>query len=385
MVMFKQLSTAAAALSLSLFSGCAIHPVPEDVTGLDTGDIVKQIRCETRDAARAVVIRYLKRRATELNDQLAGDLAQQFEANPGLMDDFDPQKAFRDPHYKQVQNVFEVIYSAGVAYNFQLTMTEDNNLSPANANFLGAWAATFTLGLAGDFNRTRDNVRTFTITDTIGFLLRNLNAKDFAGGQYCDGHVAWGPNYIYPIAGRIGIYNTVYTFFELTFYDGLSAGKAPAGTTGGGTTGTKSASTTATKGASTTTDTTGAPTMTDQLTFTTTLDVSASPKVVFAQRKTGFQITDASFTGLVRRKDAHQVTVGLALDPKGKAIAALESLRGYIFAVKPVAGARSAAGGALVTLNRVTASTRTPAEQLAVLAIDQLKSREVQLIPSPIP
>jgi hypothetical protein len=356
--MFKQLSTAAAALSLSLFSGCAIHPLPEDVTGLETGDIVKQIRCETRDAARAIIIRYLKRRGAELNDQLAGDLAQQFEANPELMDNFDPQQSFRDPHYKQVQNVFEVIYSAGIAYNFQLTMTEDNNIMPANANFLGAWAATFTLGLTGDFNRTRDNVRTFTVTDKIGFLLTNLNTKDFGGHRYCDGHVAWGPNYVYPIAGRIGIYNTVYTFFELSFFDGLG--------------GTKS-------------DPTAAPTIADQLTFTTTLDFSAAPKVVFAQRKTGFQITDASFTGLARRKDAHQVTVGLALDPKGKGIAALTSLRGYVYSPVRVAGARSTAGGALMTLNRVTASTTSYAEQLAVLAIDQLKSREVQLIPAPSP
>jgi hypothetical protein len=35
------------------------HPVPEDVTGLDTADIVKQIRCETRDAARKTIVKFL--------------------------------------------------------------------------------------------------------------------------------------------------------------------------------------------------------------------------------------------------------------------------------------------------------------------------------------
>jgi hypothetical protein len=36
---------ALATLSITLLSaGCAIHPVPENVTGVDTEDIVRQIR-----------------------------------------------------------------------------------------------------------------------------------------------------------------------------------------------------------------------------------------------------------------------------------------------------------------------------------------------------
>jgi hypothetical protein len=33
-----------------LVAGCAIRPLPEQVTGIKTLDIVKQIRCETREA-----------------------------------------------------------------------------------------------------------------------------------------------------------------------------------------------------------------------------------------------------------------------------------------------------------------------------------------------
>ncbi len=33
-----------------LLAGCAIRPLPEQVTGITTFNIVKQIRCETREA-----------------------------------------------------------------------------------------------------------------------------------------------------------------------------------------------------------------------------------------------------------------------------------------------------------------------------------------------
>jgi hypothetical protein len=342
-----------------MMAGCAIHPVPEDVTGLRTEEIVKQIRCETRDAARTVIKKILSGMATDGHSLIAGDLLAEFEAKPDSMATFDWRRSFPDAAHVQVRNVFDVIYSAGVAYTFDLTMSEDNNLG-ATANFLGPWANKFTLGLTGDAERTRVNERTFTITDKVGFLLRELNTPKH-GKQYCTGNIALGPNYVYPIAGRVGIDNTVYTFFELSFFDGLAANKdAPGGA--------------------------GAPVMADKLTFTTMVDLIATPKVVFAPVARGFQVTDASATGTLRRKDVHEVSVGLALDPKGKGIAALSSLKGFVFSGAALGGPRVAAGpkteGNLLIANRVIATTTTSAEQLAVLAIDQLKSRELQLITS---
>jgi hypothetical protein len=43
----------------SLISACSIHPLPDDVTGLSTYSIVRQIRCETRDEVIASTIRFL--------------------------------------------------------------------------------------------------------------------------------------------------------------------------------------------------------------------------------------------------------------------------------------------------------------------------------------
>ena len=56
------------------------------------------------------------------------------------------------------------------------------------------------------------------------------------------------------------------------------------------------------------------PPLGDKLIFTASFDLTATPKVVFSQVKSRFQITDASATGFLGRKDTHQVVVGLTLE-----------------------------------------------------------------------
>ena len=346
-----------------MVAGCAIHPEPEDVTGVTTAGIVKQIRCEARDAARAIVLRVLDRMAAN-GDQRAQSLSSQFHADPELMSTFNPQLSFSRPGDLHVREVFEMINSTAIAYNFDLTMNEENNLN-TDINFLGPWHPPLTLGIKGNANRMRQNQRTFTIADSLGYLLTTLNTPAY-GAHYCDGHITVGPNYIYPIVGRIGIYNTVYTFFQLSFFDGLVAQQAKPGVS-------------------------GPPAITDVLTFTTIVDLTAAPKIVFAPVKTGFKLTDAALGGTLRRKDIHQVTLALALD--SKETAPLASLRGYIFSGERTSGGtgrrvvagQGAAGSQTLVLNRVTASTTSRAEQIAVAMIDQFKSRELQLIPPPSP
>jgi hypothetical protein len=207
-------SIVAAAAAALLMSGCAIHPVPEDVTGLATSDIVKQIRCETRDAARGVIRKYLGYMATQ-HDPAGQALLEKFEADPDSMVYFNPERDLPGEDRRIYRDAFKVIYSAAVAYSFDLSMIEDNNLK-GTVNFIGPWnVAKVTLGITPELNRQRRNDRLFTISDRLDFLLVNLNTSNSRGKQYCDGHIALGPNYIYPIAGHIGIYNTVDTFFQL--------------------------------------------------------------------------------------------------------------------------------------------------------------------------
>jgi hypothetical protein len=63
-------------------------------------------------------------------------------------------------------------------------------------------------------------------------------------------------------------------------------------------------------------------------------------------------------------------------------------LQGFLFPGPNVAqrglGRASGAGGASIVVgNRVTGAGGTAAERLAVNAIDQVKSREIQVIPAP--
>ena len=209
----------------SLLAGCAIHPVPEQVTGLRTEEIAKQVRCETRDAARQVILDHLKYNAEANEDPISRRLYAQYIANPELMVGFDPNREFRGSFYDATRAIFNLIYGAGVAYTFDLTGTETNDIGSTN-NFLGTWQATFTMGLGADLNRTRQNRRTFTITDSFSFLLRDLNIPRIGTARpYCDGHVAFGPNYIYPIAGKIGMYNPVRTFLQLSVFEKLGPSK----------------------------------------------------------------------------------------------------------------------------------------------------------------
>ena len=361
--MFGRLLAASAAAFL--LSNCSIHPVPEDVTGVNTYHIARQIRCEAREAAAKFLIRQLRRLGTDHEDQPADPIARRwvenYDADPESISAFTPE-VFAGPKYEQVRNFYRVIYSTGIAYNFDLTMNEENDIG-TTINLLGPWARKFTLGVTGDFNRGRSNERSFTVTDMFSNILRNLNTP-VRGQRYCDGQIAQA-NYIYPIAGHIGVDELVKTFYELVYLGGLTEADGGPGAI-------------------------GPPTIADKLTFTTTIDGSLTPKVIFTPVGSGFQLADASGTGMAMRTDTHKVTVGLAIDKN--ALALLGSLRGFLFSRDRSASPRigslpsrptEASAGGIFIGNTLTAQARTSAEEMAARAVDQLKSRELQLIRAP--
>ena len=117
-----------AAIALSFFaSGCAIHPLPEDVTGVSTYHIVRQIRCEARDTLRRIVIKWLHN-LVEHGLSLADQLALQYQNDPPSIRGFH-YDLFRGPALVKVRSAAKLFYDAGLAYSFDLTMTEDNNLT----------------------------------------------------------------------------------------------------------------------------------------------------------------------------------------------------------------------------------------------------------------
>jgi len=343
----------AAAVALSIVAtGCAIHPLPEDVTGVDTYHIVRQIRCEARDALRTIVIEWLAKLAAKTSDQLLQQLALQYESNPASINTFH-YNLFKGPRYAEIRSTAKLFYDAGIAYNFDLTGTETNNLD-AQVNFLKTFTnGKFTPGISGGWDRVRSNERTLTVTDTFSKLLTKVPE------QYCDGQIVYA-NYAYPVVGRIGIDKTIKSFIELTLFASLSGAKSDPGVS-------------------------GPPTMTDNLTFTTTIKSTINPIVVFTPVTNALQLTNASLTADNNRVDRHQVTIGLAITQTGQV--ELEPLRSYLFSANRVAPVRRgplATKSALFIGGRVTGGG-TSSEQLAVVAIDQIKTREIQLIASPSP
>lgn len=361
--MFKRLSAAAAALSMSLFSGCAIHPLPEDFTGVDTYHIVRQIRCETRQALNDLLIEYLDNLGTDHPDQpgdpIARRLADQYKTNPDSISSFRITFFPATKKYEEVRNVLLLFADAGIAYHFELTMDEHNDLS-GSADFLKPlFSGSFALNVGAGALRERENLRKFTVTDTVSYLVTRLPPS------YCNGQIRYA-NYVYPIVGRIGVYEVVRTFVRLTLFGNL-----------GGLDDTADKPVPA------------APTMAERLTFTTVLNASANPSVTFKPAGTNFQIVDANLMAGVKRSDTHQVTVGLAIHKAGLSV--LTPLRSYLFSNERLAGRAPATASRRIRKlvyeplymgDRVIGSGG-PSEQLAVAAIDKLKNRELELIVKP--
>jgi hypothetical protein len=339
---------------LSLLTGCAIHPVPENVTGVNTVDIVKQIRCETREALTDIIKEKLKDWA-ERGSAEAGVLLRQYESDPDSIANFHP-RLFPGPSYVEVRRLINVFAETGIAYNFDLQMTENNDLTTDISLLRPVVTPKFTLGIGAGALRKRANFRTFTVTDTFGFLVTQLNRKNRYGEHYCDGKIVW-KNYIYPIAGHIGVRKTVRTFIELTVFGGLAGPAAKPE---------------------------GPPTMVDKLTFTTVVNISASPKFEFTPVGDHLQLATAGFKASADRTDRHEVAIGLAI--AGIGLGELGPLRSFGFSPDrgpTIAAPRGPrAGIGLYRGDRVTGG-RTPAERAAVEAIDRVKRGELQLIPPP--
>jgi hypothetical protein len=224
------------------------RPLPEQVTGITTFNIVKQIRCETREAVFDTFIKVLADNP-EVFGEAAQEVAERFRGHSELMDQFKP-KLFTG----NARDFVNFFWNTGVAYNFTLDMTETNNLD-AQINFLQILTESARgVGIGAGLDRQRENTRTFTHTDDFKGLL-NLRPKN-----YCHEHLASDENQIYPIAGRIGIERFIHEFVRISLFTNLGVDKDN-----------------------------GAPTMVGTLEFQTILLGSAVPKIVFSPVGRGFQ------------------------------------------------------------------------------------------------
>ena len=300
-------------LALAL-TACATHPLPEDYAGVSTYAIVRQIRCETREAVKRSIFDFLadERNAT-LNkvDDASRKIGRHFRENPKEAHKFSPASITGN-----ARPIVDLIWKTGIAYNYSLEMTETNNLG-GDLNLLNALPTSNKMfGFKAGLNRQRQNTRSFTVTDTFGELVGKVPET------YCSEKFIAQDNIIYPIAGKVGIEPVIQEFVLLSLFGNLSGNPTEQPW-----------------------QPKGPPTLAEQLEFQTTLTASATPKVTFAPLTAGMHLADASFTADVTRKDVHKLTIGLYVPMKD--VAALADSRVGLFgSLITAAGSKAELGAA---------------------------------------
>lgn len=260
-----------ALLALSCALGaCSIHPLPENVTGVRTLDIVRKIRCEARDAIVYEALEYLH--------------------NNGYPN-FTEQDLLSIKRFKwrePVKSVLPYFEDAGIVLAFTLDMAETDGIVASADIIKPLTHGTFTLSPSAGDTVKRENMRVFTVVDN--FL--ELIALAYDDKKYCD-FTPSSPNFQYPMVGEIGLHEIVRTFLYLALFNGLGAK---------GTNPFEEAALSR-----------GPPAMADTLTFTTTITAGLPAKVSFSTVGLRFQDMDANITPSVMRVDTHSVIVGLGL------------------------------------------------------------------------
>jgi len=194
----------------------------EDVTRKATYDIVEQIRCEAR---RAVV-----------------DYGYDYK-------------------------------TASIAYDFDFNITERNNASgdvTAMIPFLNG--GNFSLTANAGSNLTRNTIRNFKIVDSFDELRAIKCQPDYLA-----------TNFIYPIAGDIGVYEVVSTFIRLQKVDNQNSGEVF--------------------------------TFADTLEFTTEWSGGVKPQLVLNPVADRFRVVGANGDFNASRNDVHKVVLTLAGSP----------------------------------------------------------------------
>src|SRR5437763_12588454 len=102
---------------------CTVPPLAADVTGVSTYDIVRQIRCEARQAIFDEAVGWLT--GSKNPDLEAQKIGQDFQNGTRSINTFN-YTLFKG----QVRQIVQLFFNTGIAYNFNLDMTETNNIDP---------------------------------------------------------------------------------------------------------------------------------------------------------------------------------------------------------------------------------------------------------------
>lgn len=264
-------------------SGCAIHPAPENYSGRYTLNIVQSIRCEARDGFRQYLVNLLSDKDDErFKDQSSKDALAFLKTNDDL------GKFRKLPLNASVQKLLVRFDHGSIIYDFRFLMTENNNNSLVTTLEDPLRTGLLSVAVGAGTNLQRQNQRTFRVVDLFAEFFTDDMQKRCSKAGLADGR--FKSNMLYPITGKIGLGDVIWTYMTLVQTVGLSAPEA------------KSLKTT--------------PTFIERLTFTTTLRGDVNPTLELNPGHKALHVAKVEATFGSVRSDEHEVTIAIGLNPE---------------------------------------------------------------------
>jgi hypothetical protein len=274
-----------AAFALAALTGCAIHPLVDDVSPIPTEAIVAAARCELRLG-------------------LVHQVEVWFADEDPPVIGFDPNTIGEAANLKRMKKLFPKVDLEGdwqqymdiaIAYEWTFDITETNH-ADAGVGFrlpLLNPVGTFDLNAGGNANASRQAKRTFKNQDTFRDL---LTEKKWTFCNDVVRSVEHFPNtptdrppfvpqperFLYPITGSIGLARAVTSFLKISVQEGALD------------------------------------TFTDELTFTTTFNGNVGGAVTLAPVPKEFRLVNATANLAGSRLDLHKVKISMAF-PRARA------------------------------------------------------------------
>ncbi len=277
-----------AILVVTTLTGCAVHPIVDNVSPIPTQAIVAAARCELRLGL-----------VHQVEVWFADESPPVTGFDPNTIAEHLQEMKKRFPNV-DLTNDWNVYMDIAVAYDWTFDITEtDHADSGLGFKVPFVHPGSFDLTTSGSLTAIRNGKRTFKNQDTFSSLLtkdwydfcndRNRSVEFFPN-TLAPGH-PFEPrpkNLIYPITGSIGLGEAVTTFLKIAAQgaQGPSQDKA-------------------------------LDTFTDELTFTTTIDGKLGAGITLSPVPRQFRLVNASANLTGNRVDLHKVKVSLTF-PKAR-------------------------------------------------------------------
>lgn len=225
--MLRPLRAFALSLVLPIIAACHTHPLPEDFSRRTTTDLVQAVRCEIAEGI------------AKLQDATDADLE-----------------------------------NSVVGVDFKLNMNETNSATAGKIAFADPiTGGGFALDLTGSAEKDRTNERYFRIVDRFD-QLKTVYSDDKCAKR------SKRANFVYPIAGRIGLDEVVKTYWDVKSLSTLKPKKDFSA-------------------------------FSDQIVFKTKFSAGVSPEITIVSKPASFHLTNLGVDGAVIREDIHQITISL--------------------------------------------------------------------------